>query len=190
MDPKEESEKRRRLIVEGARKQLAEGTWPEVMMVFVYRNAKAPRTPDAEFARLKELFEQASCLNIAAFIELARFQEKEHGVTTSFNLSMRRRLVPNEAPLTLENAILLLSCPDILVGTRRGIEGAAVWFKSFSEAIPHVPPESLQVMDKIFGEAVEFLKGPSREATVGEMFRSAILGEGDALRPADIPTKH
>lgn len=186
MDPQEKHE-RRRLVVEGARKQLAEGTWPQVMMVFGYRNPKAPRATDIEFVRLKMLYEQATCPNMAAFVELVRFQEKEHNVTMSFNLSMRRRLVPGEASEpTSETAMLLFSCPDILVGTRYGMEGAVVWFKNFFEAMPNLAPESLQVMDKIFGEALEFLKGPSRTTTVGEMFKSAVLCEDDALKTPDV----
>lgn len=188
MDTKDQEE-RRRLVVEGARKQLAEGTWPQVMMVFGYPTPKAPLTSDDEFTRLKALYEQAGCTNMAAFVDMVRFQEKEHGVSMSFNLSMRRRLTPGEAPEpTAENAMLLFSCPDILVGTRRGVEGAAVWFKNFSEAIPKLAPESLQVMDKIFGEAIGFLKGPSRKTNVAEMFKSAVLGEGDALKTPDVST--
>ncbi|MEK7505759.1 MAG: hypothetical protein AAB597_02600 [Patescibacteria group bacterium] len=186
-----EEEERRRLVAEGARKQLAEGTWPQVMGVFGYRNPKAPRTPDEEFVRLKALYGRADCSNMAEFVDLVRFAEKEHGVAMSFNLSMRRRLVPGEAPeSTAQNAMLLFSCPDILVGTRNGLEGAAVWLKNCYEAVQHLPPESVQVMDKIFGEALGFLKGPSRMTTVEDMLRSAVLGEGDALKPADIPSKH
>lgn len=160
MDQKDQEE-RQRLVVEGARKQLDEGTWPQVMMVFGYPTPKAPPTVDEEFIRLKVLYEQASCPNMAAFIGIVWFAEKENGVSMSFNLSMRRRLTPGEAPEpTAENAMLLFSCPDILVGTRYGVEGAMVWFKNFSEAISRLAPESVQVMDKVFGEAVEFFKGP------------------------------
>lgn len=188
MDQKDQEEGRR-LVAEGARKQLADGTWPQVMMVFGYPTPKAPLTSDEEFARIKALYEQAACPNMAAFIEMVRFSEKEHCVSMSFNLSMRRRLTPGEAPEpTSENAMLLFSCPDILVGTRYGVEGAAVWFKNFSEAIPRLAPESAQVMDKIFGEAIEFLKGPSRKTNVAEMFKSAVLGEGDALKTPDVST--
>lgn len=191
MDSKDKEE-RRRLAAEGARKQLAEGTWPQVMTIFGYPNPKAPRTADEEFARLKTLYGQANCPNMVAFIELVQFKEKEHDVTMSFNLSMRRRLVPGDAaPLNAESAMLLFSCPDILVGTRYGVEGAAVWFKNFSEAMPNMAPESVQLMDKIFGEAVEFLRsGTSRRTTVEDMFKSAVLGEGDAPESPDALSKH
>ncbi len=166
-------EERRKLAGESARKHLAEGTWPEVMAVFGYQNTRAPKVPAEEFDRLKALYEQANCPNMVAMIELLRLKEQEAGVTMSFNLSLRRRMVPGEAPeATSENAWLFFSCPDILVGTRRGVEGAAVWFKNFSEAIPQLAPESIQMMDKIFGEALVFLKGPSHTSTVGEMMDS------------------
>lgn len=189
MDSKK-TEERRRLVTEGARKQLAEGTWPQVMGVFGYRNPNGPRVLDEEFLRLKALYEQAACQNMAAFIELVRFQEKEHGVTMSFSLSTRRRLVPGEAPEpTKENAMLLFSSRDVLVGTRFGVEGAVVWFKNFSEAMPNLVSETVQVMDKIFGEALEFFKGPSRSTTVGDMLKSAVLGEGEVLAAPEV-SKH
>lgn len=188
MDQKDQEE-RRRLVAEGARKQLADETWPQVMMVFGYPTPKSPLTADEEFTRLKTFYEQAACPNMATFIDMVRFSEKEHGVSMSFNLSMRRRITPGEAPeSTLENAMLLFSCPDILVGTRYGVEGAAVWLKNFSEAVPRLAPESVQFMDKIFGEAIEFLKGPSRKTNVAEMFKSDVLGEGDALETPDVST--
>lgn len=183
-------EERRKLAAESARKHLAEGTWPEVMAVFGYLNPRAPKVPEQEFARLKTFYEQAKCPNIAAVVELVRLKEQEAGVTISFNLSLRRRSVPGEAPEpTSENAQLFFSCPDILVGTRRGVEGAAVWFKNFSEAIPQLAPESIQMMDKIFGEALVLLKGPSRKSTVGEMMDSVLSGEGK-LRSTPEVLKH
>lgn len=177
-----EKDERRRLVAEGARKQLADGTWPQVMMVFGYPTPKAPRVAEEEFDRLKAFYEQAKYPNLAVFVDLVRFAEKENGVTMSFNLSTRRRLVPGDAPeVTTESVALLFSSRDILVGTRYGVEGAAVWLKNFSEAIPHMAPESVQVMDKIFGEAIEHFQGPSRKTTVAEMAKAAILGEGEAL---------
>ncbi len=179
----DEKEDHRR-IAEGARRRLAEGTWPQVVAVFGYANPNAPRTPEEEFIRLGAVYAQVACPNLVRFIELLRFTEQEHGVTMSFNLSLRRRLVPGDAPEpTAETVMFLFSCPDILVGTRGGVEGAAVWLKNFSEAIPSLPPESVQMMDKIFGEAVEVLTGPSRATTVQEMFESVVLGEGETLAP-------
>ncbi len=180
-------EERRRHRAESARKQLADGTWPQVMMVFAYMNPKAPRIPGEEFDRLTAFYEQAACANMVQFIELLRSAETERDVTMSFNFSMRRRLVPGDAPeATPENARLLFSCPDILVGTRTGTEGAAVWLKNFSEAMPSLVPESVQVIDKIFGEAIPFLKGSYRPVTLEELFRSAILGEDGAVEPLEV----
>ncbi|MDB5225242.1 MAG: hypothetical protein JWL87_194 [Candidatus Adlerbacteria bacterium] len=176
---------RRRLVAEAAQKQLTDGTWPQVMKVFGYQNPKAPRVPDEEFARLKALYEQAACPNLAAFVDLVRFKEKERDVTMSFNLSLRLRLASGA-----DNAALILSSPDIMVGTRYGIEGAAVWLKNFFEAVPDSAPESVQLMDKIFGEAVEFLQGTPRQATLEDMVKFAITGEGDIFEPADKPLKH
>ncbi len=174
----DDRERRQRLVVEGARKQLANGTWPQVMAVFGYPTPKAPRTTDEEFARLKVFYEQKNCMAMAKFIDLVRFTEKENGITMSFNLSMRLRPKPGEKPEpTPENIMLLFSCPDILVGTRGGVEGAAVWFKNLSEATPRMAPESLQVVEKIFGKAVEILQDPSNKVPASEMFQSVFLDE-------------
>jgi len=186
----EEEEKRKKRLVEKARKQLAEGTWPQVMAVFGYSNPNASQTTKEEYLRLKVVYEQAACPNIVQFLELLYFTEKEHRSTMSFNLSMRRRLVPGEVlEPTLDNFVSFLSCPDVLVGTRGGSKGAAAWLKNFSEAMPNLAPESVQVMDKIFGEALEFLRGPSRTTTVDEMLKSAVLGEGEILEPPKV-SKH
>jgi len=188
MEPNE-TEKRQRLAAM-ALKQLAEGTWPQVMAVFAYPNPKAPRIDDAEFVRLRTLYQQANCSNMAAFVDLVRFKERERNVTMSFNLSMRRRVIPGgpQAP-TAENPPHLFLCPDILVGTRFGTEGAVVWFQRFAEGIPSAVPESIQVMDKIFGEAIEVItKGSSRKTTLADMVRSA-LGEKDPPLSKP-PTKH
>lgn len=182
MDQKEREERKMRAI-KYARKQLVEGTWPQVMAVFEYKNPKAPRTPDEEFALLEALYKRASCPNIATFIELVHFAEREHDVTKSFNISLCRRLVRGKIPkLTAKNSIsLFITCPDILVGTRGGIEGAVTWLKTFSEAMPRVPPELIQVMDKIFGEAVEFLRDPSLAMIVKEMLAVTSCA-GDVLQ--------
>lgn len=189
MDPKNKGE-RHKVEAEAARKQLAEGTWPQVMTVFGYDNPKAPRKADGEIARIKKLFEEASCPNMATFIELVRFEEQERQVTRSFNLSMCGRLTPGDVPLTPTNAALLFSTPDILVGTRNGIEGAIDWFKNFSEAIPKMMPESVQIFDKIFGDAVVFLQGPSRKTTVEDMIQSVVSDEDVSSEPAEVPFKH
>ncbi len=174
-------EERRRLVAEAARKQLADGTWPQVMAVFGYPNPKAPRTSDEEFARLKMFYEEVACPNIAAFVELVCFAEKENGMTMSFNFSMRRRLVSGDAPEpTAESAMRLLTSPDLLVGTRRRVEGAAIWLKSFSEVMSTFATESIQVMDKIFGEAVELFKEPSHRMTAQEMFESVVFGKDES----------
>jgi hypothetical protein len=126
---------------------------------------------------------------MAAFVDLVRFAEKERSTTMSFNLSLRRRLVPGNAPEpTPENASLLFS-PDILVGTRRGTEGAAVWLKNFSEVVPNMAHETVQIMDKIFGEAVALLQGSAQEMTVEDMYNIA-RGATDMPKPPDTPTKH
>ena len=191
MSPNDENE-RKRLVVEGARKQLDTGTWPQVMGVFGYKNPNAPRTPDEEYDRLKCLFERALCPNMVQFIEWLRFAEAENHVTMSYNFSMSWRLTAEDKPTgTLNDARLLFGCPDVLVGTRSGVEGAAVWLRNFSQAMTMMAPEPLQVMDKIFGEAVALLLRESgRWVSVEDMFRSAVLGEKDALAPAEQPARH
>ena len=188
MEP--EREERLRRTVENARKQLAEGTWPEVMEVFGYPNPQAPRVADEELTQLKEFYEQTGCTNMAMFVDVLRFAEIEHGVTMSFNFSMRWRTVSKETLQTdSEQAMSLLSCPDILVGTRRGVEGAASWLKNFSKAVPQLPVESVQIMDKIYGEAVQILQSPSRITTIGEMLDS-LVSDSDSTAESPRTSEH
>ncbi|MDB5188208.1 MAG: hypothetical protein JWO50_728 [Candidatus Kaiserbacteria bacterium] len=181
---KDKKAEQRRLAIIGARKQLAEGTWPKVMTVFEYLNPKAPRTPAEEFARLKSFYEHAALPNMTVFVDLLSFAEKEHNVTISYNLSMCWRHLPENAPpesITTEEAMAFLSCPDVLVGTRNGSEGAAVWLRHFSEAIPKIAPEPIQVWDKIFGEAVELLKKQPRKVSIEDIVNAVFLGEDEDL---------
>lgn len=173
------NDERRRLVAESARKQLADGTWPEVMMVFSYANHKAPLTTDEEFARLKSWYEQAACPSMAQFVDLLRFAEKVNGTAMSYNFSMRRRLGAerNQDPDSL-NSVLAALCPDVLVGTRRGVDGAAVWLAMFAQVVPNLAPESVQVMDKVFGEALVFLRGTTQSVTFEELLKAGLTGEG------------
>ncbi len=187
--PPQNKEELRRLVVEGARKTLAEKTWPRVMAIFAYPTPKAPRASDAEFDRLKNFYEQSNCPHIAAFVDHVRFFEKEHSMSMSFSLSLRRRNTPDDTTVpTPENVVEFFSTPDILVGTRGGSEGAAVWLKNFSEAVPQLVPESVQVMDKIFGEVLSKLQEPP--ASMEELSKLMLSGlTSDVLQPK-APTKH
>jgi hypothetical protein len=164
MDPATE-EKHRQKIAEGARKQLAMGTWPQVMAVFAYPTPKAPRHSDEEVAPLKQALEEAGLKNMSLFFDLARLDEQRLGVPMSYNLSVNRRLAQGEV-LNSENAWAFLLCPDVLVGTRWGLDASFEWFKNFIDAIPRLVPESLQVFDKVFGEANEHLKATGEQTTL------------------------
>lgn len=186
MDDQEEA--RRQATAEGARKHLANGTWPQVMAIFAYPTPRAPRTPEEEFARLKDIYEKANLPAMARFLELVQFDEAARGFSMSYNLSTRGRFAPGDAPdLTAENLLQFFLSRDILVGTRGGIEGAAVWFNNFAEALPKLVPESTLVMDKIFEEAVPLLEGPGRETSLAEMFEAVVTGEGAIFEGPDVP---
>ncbi len=179
-------DERRRLVAESSQKQLADGTWPAVMMVFGYFNPSATRTLDSKFDLLRKFYERAKCTNMVVFLDMVRFSEAEHATTVSFNFSMCWRLVRGKIPeFTAKNAAYFMSTPDILVGSRGGPIGAAFWLKKFTETMPSLAPESIQVMDKIFGEANRFLVGPSRTMTITDMFKYAV-GEGEALKPPNV----
>jgi hypothetical protein len=151
MDPKEKEDRRAKLI-EGARKQLAEGTWPKVMAIFGYTTPRAVLRSKEEFGGIKAVFEKAGCTNLAAFTDLVFMDEKRKGVPMSFNLSMSGRFSPGDPEATV--AASIFSCPDIMVGTRGGIESAF---------------ESMQIFDKIFGEAIEHMKSPPESTSVEKM---------------------
>lgn len=164
------------------RKTLEDKTWPQVMMVFGYPNPKAERKPDSEFARLKDIFGRANCPNMVAILDLVRFEEERLGVAMSFNLSMRRRAVPGDAEPIGENVLGFFSTPDILVGTRRGVESAFHWFNNLSEAMGNMLPEEAQIFDRIFGEAVEFFKGTPRPQTVEGMITEVVSPDAGLRR--------
>lgn len=152
-----DKEERRRLVAEASRKQLAEGTWPQVMAIFRYPTPRAPRKSDNEIDLLKNIFEKADLKNMGTFVELVRLEERRMNMSMSFNFSMNRRLAKGEA-LTSENALAFFLCPDILVGTRGGKEGAFTWLEHFTQAMADAVPEAVQIFEKIFGEAGEILK--------------------------------
>ncbi len=152
--------------IENARKRLKDGTWPQVMAVFFYPNPKAPRVQDEEFLRLQSFYENASLPNMALFIEIVQFMEKECGVTMSFNFSLCNRRNQGDlgdSEMTSGHATLYFGTRDLLVGTRGGVEGAMVWFRNISEGISMIAPELLQILDKIFGEAVGIVRRPEKD---------------------------
>jgi hypothetical protein len=165
MTPRSEEERTR--ITGAARKQLAEGTWGEVMAVFGYPNPRAPRTSPEEFKRFKAFYESLGYPNLAKFAETVAFEEQQNNVTMSYNLSMRTRS---------GNPAEFLMTPDIMVGTRWGIEGAAVWLKNLSEVIPEAIPETVQIFEKVFGEALKFLAQPGRKVTLDQMVEHVVAG--------------
>lgn len=166
MDPKE-TEGRKKEAAEAARKQLDEGTWPQVTEVFEFWTPRAPHHADGDFARIREAFERAGCANIAAFAEFVRLCERRKGMPVSFNLRMRRRFVPGVAAPAGGNVVPFPSHPDILVGTRGEKEASFEWLENFAGALPGGSPEEMRVFDKIFGEAVDLLKRAEGGATLG-----------------------
>ncbi len=166
-----------------SRVQLETGTWPQVMAVFTYQNRRASLTEVSEFVRLTAFYEDAGLQHLASFTRLVQFEEQAQKVPVSFNFSMRPRFPPENAPSDRTHPAAFLGFPDVLVGTRNGIEGAAVWLRNFAAAVPGLVPESAQVMDKIFGEALTLLAGSSQRVTLEEMFRTA-FGLESATLPA------
>ena len=154
-----------------------------MMGVFGYENPKAPRVAHEEYERLQAYFESMSCSHLASFLRLVHFNELAIGKTMSFNFSLCRRLVPGNVMQTEENLDMLFSTPDILVGTCNGIEGAAVWCKNLSESGLH--PDSLQVFNQIFGEAIAMMSNNFVRATLSEMIERVFTGDGElpVLKP-------
>ena len=174
-----EAAERRELAFEIARKRLAEGTWPEVMAVFEYKNPEVVRATGEEFTRLATHFKSASYSNLARFIERLQIIEQENQMTMSFNLSLRHRLSPGTAPVDSENVANFFSTQDLLIGTRRGSRGAFYWLNELSKNMPNMHVTSIQILDKIIGEAVVLLAGPLQPTTIGAMMYAA-LGTGTA----------
>lgn len=175
---------RRAKATKAATKQLADGTWPQVITVYGYKNPRAPRVPDEDYARLKTLFERAGFPNLAAFTACVQMEEKVCDVTLSFNVSLCRRRTPEGASDTDRDLADFESTPDMLVGTRGGVEGAAVWLHKWSWTMAQVGSEVAQVVDKIFGEVVVALGRPPQTLTTAEMLAVA-LGEQDMPEPPE-----
>jgi hypothetical protein len=87
------------------------------------------------------------------------------------------------------NSVLAALCPDVLVGTRRGVDGAAIWLATFSQVVPTLAPETVQVMDKVFGEALVFLRGTTQSVTLEELLKAGLTGEGKLFDPPAV-SKH
>lgn len=162
--------------------------YPRVAAVFEYPNPNVPRTTDEEFQRLIAFFTEANCPNIATFIGVVQFAEKEHGVTMSYNLSLVPRSFDMGKEPTLEEVMRFFSLRDILVGTRRGVEGAAVWFKNLSEAMREIEPGSAHHLETLFGEALEEFSRPPTITTLAEI--ATFVSGGERPTVPDEPSKH
>lgn len=168
-------DQRFRNMAERARTQLEDGTRPQVVMVCVYPNPRAPRTSDEEYAELKAAFLAAQCPSAAFLVGAVQFMEAGKRVTVSVNLKRVPRVETWEA---------LVSCCDMLLGTRMGVEGAAVWLKKYHEALPRLPDEVVQLMEKYFAEAAELLTKAGRRVSVAELFGEATREEKGSNAPA------
>lgn len=175
-----EAERRHRMATNAA-VHLANGTWPQVLAVFGYENPRAPRVGPETYERLKDTFERAGCVQVAAFAGLVSMQEKERGVTMSFNVSLCKRRRPGNVQDNDESLTDDLATPDMLIGTRKGVEGAAVWLEKFAAQLIQMPPESIEFMDKVFGEAVACMLKHSQRLSLDDLFDLAFgqttLGE-------------
>lgn len=143
-------------------------THPRVMAIFGYTNPRAPRVSEQEYTRLITFFESVTALNIAKFIEAVQFDEKERNVTMSYNLVLCPRTVDTSKEPTFEEAMQMFQQRDLLIGTRRGVEGAMVWFSNLAKALKEDIPAVL-TFDKIFSEAISHLSVPAQSISIGEM---------------------
>lgn len=156
------------------RKQLSEGTVPQVYVVFGYLNPQAPRIPDEEYVRLKDIYGQMDCPNMVKFLEAVNFEEKARNVTMSYNLSMGPRINGGHVSgVVVQQAIM--RTPDILVGTRDGVEGAWVWFRNMYEYFREEVVVK-EYMESIFGEALLFVLARGHELTQRQFVDLALNG--------------
>lgn len=169
----ETKDERRTWLAAQSRKQLEDGTWPQVLAVFAYQTPRAPLQSADAFAVLKQHFDTRGLANFSAFTDLVVMEERLNGVSMSFNLSMRRRDIPKDlSPAQL--AMSMLSTPDILVGTRWGVESAYHWLRNLTQAAEQLPEESFRVFDKVFGEALEHLKGVGKPTSLAQMLEEVM----------------
>jgi hypothetical protein len=177
------------MLRKAARKILDSGTWAKVMGVFGYQNHHLARNSEAEFDNLKSAFKAAELQNMVAFVDIVHFEEELHGTAMSFNMNTMRRPTKEDEASPEKDLMMLFSSQNILIGTRNGQECAIDWLKNFVKAAETLPHESALVIDKIFGEALEFFKGTSKKMTVGEMITSAISEDASLLEPRPAPLK-
>jgi hypothetical protein len=145
-------------------------TWPEVMGLFAYHNSKAPRVTESEFARLHQLFSEKNLPALAKFVKIVQFEEASANTTMSYNFSLRPRYPDNVAMSEEERMAAAFNMPDMLVGTRRGTDGAMVWLSNFAIALTDMEPAAVQIFDKIFAEVNNMLSDPSSKTTFEEIF--------------------
>jgi hypothetical protein len=55
--------------------------------------------------------------------------------------------------------------------------------------VPTLAPETVQVMDKVFGEALVFLRGTTQSVTLEELLKAGLTGEGKLFDPPAV-SKH
>ncbi len=180
----DEVAERRRLVEAGARKLLADGTWPEVVALYSYENPMAPRVHVEEYERLQSIFAAAGLDHLVKFVEIVAFNEQAHNVTMSFKLILRQRVTAEElAKMTAEEMVKFLDTPDILIGSNREVEGAAIWLNNLAETMSAEVPEMIQVIDKIFGQANKYLSIPDEQRTLSEMFERLFSGAAKIVVP-------
>lgn len=171
-----------------SQKETVSKSYPKVLTVFGYTNPKAPKTEALEFDRLIALFQKINCHNVAKFIESIRFEETQRNVTMSYNFVLCPRDITLNKETSLDEAMSFFQQSDFLVGTRRGVEGAMVFFKKLAEFVESLDQEHLQFTDGIFSEALVYFCGNVEKTSLTELAEIA-FGENLPQETTTFPVK-
>jgi hypothetical protein len=163
-------------------------THPRVVAIFVYRNPRAAKTPEAEYDRLISFFTEANAQHIVTFVKIVQFDEQQSGTVTSYNFSLVPRDIDMSREPTIEDLMRMFRQRDLLVGTRGGTEGAMVWLSNLAAAFAD-DPQPLQTFNQIFGESLPHFSAQPHLYSIQEMINLA-LGVTQPAEHRTEPSRH
>lgn len=135
--------------------------WPRAKEVFGYINRKTQKTTNEKLMGLRAAYSEANCLNIARFVDIIQFDEAVYRYAVSYNFSLVPCLPKNFRGDQEQIIKAELLQHDLLVGSRYEAECASSWLDTIIKSGQSLDTDELQVIDKIFGSALQSASKPS-----------------------------
>ncbi len=180
------SNKEREALIQGARKILADKSWPIVTGIFFYPSSDTTLTSAEEVSALRALLEARNMPNTIRLAERIKTEEERLGVKVhGVSIILMPRDLPSLEEQTPAQTMAAFTTPDIMIGTRpwQGNTTALQWLTEFAKNAAAYPPEPREVFDNIIAEAVKKIEGTvSRPVTLSEMINT-VSGEPESPAP-------